>query len=314
VNAATRLAAYAAGLAVVAGAAWTAGAAADPLLAPGGEQGHGSMSSATAGPQAVAAGLAVSGLAVSERGYTLRPVTTTAVAGATAPFRFTVSGPDGRPVREYRLSHDKELHLIVVRRDMVGYRHVHPTRDAAGTWSVPLALAAPGTYRVFADFAPAALGGEGLTLGADVFAPGTFAPRPLPAPASVSRVDGYEVTLSGAARAGGTSELTFTVRRAGGPVTGLQPYLGAFGHLVSLRQGDLAYLHTHPGEEAHAGRTGGPDVTFEADFPTAGAYRLFLDFAHGGRVHTAEFTVDVPAAAGSPAPVLPAGETTEHGH
>ena len=36
----------------------------------------------------------------------------------------------------------------------------------------------------------------------------------------------------------------------------------------------------------------GPDVTFHADVPTAGRYRLFLDFQHAGRVHTAAFTVD----------------------
>jgi hypothetical protein len=64
---------------------------------------------------------------------------------------------------------------------------------------------------------------------------------------------------------------------------------------VSLRAGDLAYLHTHPAEEAHAGTTGGPAVRFATTFPTAGAYRLFLDFEVDGAVHTAAFTVDVPA-------------------
>ena len=91
--------------------------------------------------------------------------------------------------------------------------------------------------------------------------------------------------------------LTFTVSRGGAPVTGLQPYLGAFGHLVSLRAGDLAYLHTHPETEAHDGATGGPDVRFATTFPTAGAYRLFLDFQVDGVVRTAAFTVVVPSAA-----------------
>ena len=79
---------------------------------------------------------------------------------------------------------------------------------------------------------------------------GLFVPVPLPAASNQASTDGYDVTLGGRPIAGQESELTFTVRRNGEPVTDLEPYLGAFGHLVSLRGGDLAYLHTHPAEEA----------------------------------------------------------------
>jgi hypothetical protein len=211
------------------------------------------------------------------------------------PFGFTVTGPDGRAMTDgYGLSHEKELHLIAVRRDLSGFQHVHPTRDAAGTWSVALDLTAAGSWRVFADFAPAALG-RGITLGADISVAGAFEPVPLPEPTTSTIVDGYQVDLTGTATVG-TSDLVFTVTRAGTPVTDLEPYLGAFGHLVTLRVGDLAYLHTHPGQDAHAGDHGGPAVRFESSFPTSGSYRLFLDFQTGGAVHTAEFTVVVPDA------------------
>jgi hypothetical protein len=56
-----------------------------------------------------------------------------------------------------------------------------------------------------------------------------------------------------------------------------------------LRATDLGYLHVHPMESA----TAGPDVKFMAEVPTPGRYRLYLDFQHGGKVHTAQFTVDV---------------------
>jgi hypothetical protein len=156
----------------------------------------------------------------------------------------------------------------------------------------PVTTTRGGSYRVFADFTPSALG-RGLVLGTDVSVAGAFSPVPLPAPAATTSVDGYDVALTGRPVAGEESELTFTVRRAGREVTDLQPYLGAFGHLVSLRTGDLAYLHTHPAEEAHAGDSGGPTVRFATEFPTAGTYRLFLDFRHGGAVHTAALTVHV---------------------
>lgn len=84
------------------------------------------------------------------------------------------------------------------------------------------------------------------------------------------------------------------MNRNGEPLTQLEPYLGAFGHLVSLRTADLAYLHTHPAQEATAGERGGPQVRFGTTFPTAGTYRLFLDFRVDGAVRTAEMTVEVP--------------------
>jgi hypothetical protein len=97
-------------------------------------------------------------------------------------------------------------------------------------------------------------------------------------------------------------------------VTDLQPYLAAYGHLVALRQGDLAYLHVHPEGVPGDGKTpAGPEIAFVAEVPSAGGYRLFLDLQHDGVVRTAEFTVDT---AGTPAVTPPAapGEEEGHGH
>lgn len=235
------------------------------------------------------------GLAVAERGYALQLADATPGAGEAVEVAFAIAGPDGGAVRAYVATHEKEMHFIVVRRDLTGFQHLHPQLREDGTWTVPVNLAAGGVYRAFADFAPAALGGKVLTLGADLFVPGDFQPADLPEPGTVWSGEDYEVSLAGTPRAGAESELTFTVRLAGAPVADLQPYLAAFGHLVALRSGDLAYLHTHPAQEALAGQAGGPEVRFGTTFPTAGRYRLYLNFQHAGAVRTAEFTVDVPA-------------------
>jgi cation transport ATPase len=78
--------------------------------------------------------------------------------------------------------------------------------------------------------------------------------------------------------------LQFVVHHDGRPVDDLQEYLGALGHLVALRDGDLAYLHVHPDADS---------LSFDAEFPTPGTYRLFLQFRHGGEVRTAAFTVAI---------------------
>jgi len=288
---AVRLGGFAALLTAVLAGAYGVGAAAAPAVsppAPSPEHPAHKATAASSGPVA-SAGL-LPGLSVSQDGWTLRPVSDVLPAGSAVPFAFRITGPDGEPLTTYSRTHERDLHLVAVRRDLTAFQHVHPTLQD-GVWTVPLDLSAPGSYRVLADFAPA--GGAGVTLGADVSVGGTFSPVPLPAPAAAVVVDGYEVSLSGATPAVGETELVFTVRRDGRPAR-LEPYLGAFGHLVALRVGDLAYLHTHPGQDAAPGETGGPDVAFATVFPTAGSYRLHLDFQVDGRVHTAAFTVAVP--------------------
>ncbi len=314
-NTPTRLAAFAAGLAVVFVGAVGVGnavgpvgtAAADPhggghssTPDPESDAGHGGGHDAGAdSPSAADTATDVKGLSVSTDGYTLRLESSTVPTGTVAPFAFTITGPDGRAVTDFTPTHDKELHLIVVRRDTTGFQHVHPTRDPAGRWTVPLTLSSAGAYKVFADFAP----GDrttALTLAADVAAAGTYEPQPLPPVSRTATVDDYTVTLDGDLTAGTLSELTLSVSKGGQPVTDLQPYLAAYGHLVALRAGDLAYLHVHPDGEPGDGRTAaGPGITFYADVPTAGDYRLYLDFQHDDVVRTAEFTATASKQEGS---------------
>lgn len=221
---------------------------------------------------------------------------------APAPGRsevaFTVTGDDGEPITSYDVQHGKELHLILVRSDLGGYRHVHPRLDEeSGRWSVPVSLEA-GAWRAYADFAPA--GEEAALAEADLTVGAAAAGEPLGPDTTTATVDGYEVHLT---REG--SAVTLHVSRDGRPVTDLQPYLGAYGHLVAIRASDLDYLHVHP-EDGPAG----PEVGFHAEFTEPGRYRLFLDFKHGGKVRTAVFTI---TADGADAPETDeTDETDEH--
>ena len=237
------------------------------------------------------------GLMRSQDGYTLDLAATTADAGQDVRLSLTITGPDGHALGTavaYDVEHDKRLHLIVVRRDLTGFQHVHPELGDDGRWTVDVDLE-PGAWRVFADFKAA--DGPALTLGTDLTVPGEVeAVQPVAESVRTSSVDGYDVSLAGDLVAGTGSDLTLTVTRDGEPVTDLQPYLGAFGHLVALREGDLAYLHVHPHQEGRQGASGGPEIEFTAEVPSAGRYRLFLDFKAGGVVRTA--TLDLEAGGG----------------
>jgi hypothetical protein len=276
-NAITKLTGFAVVLALVSGTAALAGSRID--VHPGKAEtakadmgGHGEDKLA---PQAVR------GLAVSENGLTLELARTSATASKRFDLAFRVVDRDGQAVRDFDVEHTKRMHFIVVRRDMTGFQHLHPTENADGTWSVPVTLPEAGSYRVFADFS---VDGKPHTLADDLTVDGTVRSQDLPAPVDSVDVDGLRVSLTeGASKAGAESELAFDVTRGGKPVA-VEEYLGAKGHLVALRQGDLAFLHVHPDESS---------LKFMATFPTAGTYRLFLQFQTNGRVHTAAFTQEV---------------------
>jgi len=296
VSATAKLAGFAAVLLLVFGGAVAVGGAIGPERDGSDAAGtddamsaHGGDEAAPGGDEAAHGGEAtadpVRGLAASHDGLTLELEQTQLERGRPTELRFGIVGSDGQPVRDFEVEHEKRMHFIVVRRDGRGFQHLHPELGDDGAWRVELTLPAAGSYRVFADFKD---DGEARTLAADLAVDGEADYAPLPAPAtSADTGDGYDVRLDAdSIRAGRETELGFTVTRDGEAIE-TEPYLGAGGHLVALREGDLAYLHVHP--EGH----GGDAVDFMTEFPSEGRYRLYLQFKHEGQVHTAEFTQEV---------------------
>ncbi len=227
-------------------------------------------------------------------GYGFEPVDRS-LDPAGGAFRFAITDPEGRPQHEFRQVHDRDLHLSVVDRELTTFHHVHPALTDDGTWSVDLPALAPGSYRAVADFMVA--DGPRLALGTDLSVAGTYQPVAVPDPADDVTVEGYDIHLATERRRGGEVTASLTVTRDGEPID-LEPYLGADGHLVAMRAGDLAYAHVHPvadGDSTDAGT-----VVFDATLPSAGRYRLFLDFKHGGVVRTAAFTFDQGVVTGAP--------------
>ena len=273
ISPAVKLAAFGIVLVLVFGAAALAGDTIGPDRSgdapPGGHSGE-------------AAAAPVRGLAVAGEGLTLALETAELQRGRRSELRFSIRDAGGRPLRDFEVEHEQRMHLILVRRDGRGFQHLHPELDAGGTWSVPVRVDEAGSYRVFADFKH---DGEARTLAADLGMDGAADYRPLPRPSLTADAgDGYGVRMDAAdVRAGREADLRFTIARDGEAVEA-EPYLGARGHHVALRESDLAFLHVH---------RSGDSVAFASEFPSAGRYRLYLQFKHDGRVHTAAFTREV---------------------
>jgi len=206
------------------------------------------------------------GLSLEQDGYRLEAERDEFVAGHTEAFVFHILAPGGEVLRDYDVDHEKRLHLIVVSRPLVRFLHLHPRPRPDGAWTVPLTLPENASYRAFADFTT---GGERRTLGIDLQAYGRSR-------LADDRASEYDVLVDQHG-----DELDLTVSIAGKPVE-LQRYLGARGHLVVLREGDLAYIHAHADKAR---------LSFDVPFPSHGEYRLFLQFKVDGKVETGSFGV-----------------------
>ncbi len=306
-NAPAKLTAFGVSLAVLFGGGALAGGAIDPdrdepreaHAGAANEKEHDTVSASTHTESAgthdgAKADHPVRGLAVAENKLRLAVDDTELRRGTVEELRFRILDDAGRIVRDFDVEHEKRMHLIIARRDLTGFQHLHPEQAADGSWSTELRLEDAGSYRVFADFSHE---DEAYTLAGDLRVDGAANLQPLPAPASAAVSDGgYDVQLdAGRARPGQEADLRFTITRDGEAVH-TEPYLGAGGHLVALREGDLAFLHVHPtehGDGDQAAAEHDDSVSFEVTFPTEGRYRLFLQFQHDGAVRTVALTQSI---------------------
>ncbi len=226
------------------------------------------------------------GLTVAAEGLQLEASETRVESGETHKWTYQIHTEDGNVVTAFEETHDQLAHLILVRRDLTRFQHLHPTLANDGTWSAEFVLPDPGVYRAFVDVL---VDGQPTTLGVDVLSSGPAQYEDRPQTTREAVVEGYTVELTPEQiPAGETVSIEFEVRGDDGGAR-LDPYLGALGHLVALRDGDLGYLHVHPEETDPEDGV----VRFAVRFPTSGRYRLFLQTKPDGELITTSFDVQV---------------------
>jgi hypothetical protein len=222
------------------------------------------------------------GLTSSSLGFTFVPATSTLSTGQNT-FTFHITGPNGKTVTYFQPEQTKLLHFYLIRSDLTGFQHLHPTMGNDGTWRVPVSIADPGSYRAYVTFTTTDSQGKPASsvLSTALSVPGKTAGLPLPPATPSTQVDGYAVALSQQPH-----QLMLQITKNGAPATDLQPYLGVMAHLTAFHSGDLAFAHLHP--------TGsGADLMFDTDFPHTGGWRLFVQFQTNNIVHTAALTLNV---------------------
>jgi hypothetical protein len=178
------------------------------------------------------------------------------------------------------------------------YDHVHPIYDGNTTFTTTLTLPKEGTYNLYLNYSTPEVG-EQQSLVTITTAQGKAAAAQLsPDQGTKTIANTYSVELSPSGTFKKSESQTFTYRftdlQTNQPITDLEPYLDAFGHLIIVSEDSKQFLHVHPVDVPHTpDDRGGPTVSFATFINKTGKYKLFAQFKRNGEVFLTEFVVEV---------------------
>ena len=219
-------------------------------------------------------------------------------SGVDGTVRFTVrESRTNTVVRRFEQVHERLFHLFLLSQDLEHFEHLHPTLAPDGSLDLTLRLPRPGPYHFFADFLPA--GGvpqllHSALVSADYDGTLANAERPLTPDLTDKIVNGVRIRLETPEQLAGREQIIscwLEDAKTGEPVKDLEPYLGAWGHLLIVSSDLQDVVHSHP--VAAVSDEGGPRIGFQQRFPRTGRYRMWAQFQRGGEIAVAQFTINV---------------------
>ena len=226
--------------------------------------------------------------------------------GKQVKISYKIVNDEKEIVKDFEVVHDKIMHLIVVRKDLENFQHLHPDfNKQTGEFSINLTFPTDGPYRIFPDFTPSSENPQRLpvTVSYD-FNIGDMnkykAVAAIPDKEVLKKVDGYDINYSFPESIKAQQDINYAlIVEKPNEVIQLEPYLGAMGHSVIIIEGSLDFLHTHAegmdmtgGMEMDHEMPGG-SVGFSTSFPEPGIYKLFTQFQVKGKVVTTDYIINV---------------------
>jgi len=213
-------------------------------------------------------------------------------------FSYKIKNDKGEILKNYEIAHEKIMHFIVVRKDLQNFHHLHPEfNQTTGEFTVVIAFPTDGPYRLFPDFTPMEDNPQKLPVTVyhdiNVGDMSKYKAKPVvPDTKTKKTVGDYQIIFNFPAEIMMRNELNYSlsIEMNAQPITNLENYLGALGHSVILKEGSLDFIHTHA-EEINASR--GPEINFSTSFPEEGAYKIFTQFQHEGKIQTVDYAVKV---------------------
>jgi hypothetical protein len=220
---------------------------------------------------------------------------------------------DNTMLKDLSIVHEMPMHLLMVSSDLSWFVHEHPEAKPDGSYELAYRFPKADNYILYSDITPQGASHNQVFKLTKKVGSGSEA-KPDLTPSASFKAEGYEYQLvsePSSLVSGKSSTVTIRVSKGGKPVTNIDNYLGALGHMVIISEDKEEFLHAHPEDHAHtdaekkdpnhghshatapAPAAKGPNISFMTLFPKAGKYKVWAQFNIDGKVRTAEFVVSV---------------------
>ncbi|MEA3320935.1 MAG: hypothetical protein U9Q88_13085 [Bacillota bacterium] len=196
----------------------------------------------------------------------------------------------GEVIEAFLAVHEKEMHLLAIKKDLSVFQHLHPHYRGKGRFQVKTTFPKAGEYKLFADFLPE---GANQQLASDelVVKGSETMEEVVPDKLLKKEIDDLTIELIlPEAQVDEHISLIFTLNdKEGNPITELETYLGSAGHVVIVSEDMNEFLHVHPVDE----NAKGPDVEYMTSFPQGGLYKIWGQFKYKQKLYTVPFVIEV---------------------
>jgi len=212
------------------------------------------------------------------------------VVEAGKPTFITISVTEKGKNLPLEVVHTMRMHLLLVNEELTWFDHVHPKKQANGTYGISEIFPSAGKYFLFIDCKP--IGHAANVNMKSLEVKGTLLEQePERNIKLVADIEAYTVSLLNGndLKTNTGQDLKFLIEKDGKPIDkkDMQPYLGANAHIVLINQDDKDFLHIHSMSSAHF------PIYAETYIEKAGLYRMWVQFKIEGKVYTTDFTLQV---------------------
>ncbi len=188
----------------------------------------------------------------------------------------------GESVSDLEIMHEKIMHVVLVRKDLKYFDHIHPIQIQEGVFSVPYSFYAPGEYRIWIDFT---VDGMQHIVDFDTTVSGTSETAQ---PDRVGNLN-IEMKLSEKIEMGKSIKLDFIITDSSNkPVLITEEFLAANAHMIVVDESLDEFGHAHD-ENFDKDNV----ISFGYSFKTSSLHKLWIQFSVNGKTIIKEFEVKV---------------------
>lgn len=211
-------------------------------------------------------------------------------AGQETEILLDIKDSSGKVIEDFAVIHEKEMHLLAIKKDLSVFEHLHPHYIGEGRFQVKTTFHKAGKYTLYADFLPKGANQQ-LASHELVVNGAEDMEEVVPDKLLKKKVDDLTIELIvPEAKVNEHLSLIFSLSdKEGNPITKLEPYLGSAGHVVIVSEDMNEFLHVHPADE----KTKGPDVEYMTSFPQSGLYKIWGQFKYKQKLYTVPFVIEV---------------------